>query len=196
MKFENNSFDISWSAPVIPSVGLAGIVIGSCHLQFAQILSKYRISEAEDLYQFVGSPILRLECVETPMEITYLFSVADKNLTNWNLYAGSPDHAAVDARALAVLIRDSRVHAVKAWLFEYAKPNDKRTHVYAGKLPQGIGLGDRVADLLPYTALIYDDAEEWFYADESFGGLEITGYGEMEDYPDQPIVALAVIAGV
>ncbi len=49
-------------------------------------------------------------------------------------------------------------------------------------------------DLLPYTRLQYDEAEECFYTDENYGGLEVTGYGDLEDHPDQEIMALTVIS--
>lgn len=71
------------------------------------------------------------------------------------------------------------------------------TRSYQGKLPEGIGLGDYVKDILPYTALEFDSAEEWFFADSSYGGLEVTGLGadiDLNDEPDQKISALCVIS--
>jgi hypothetical protein len=61
-------------------------------------------------------------------------------------------------------------------------------------LPEGIGLGGLVSDLLSFTALEFDEAEEWFYTDEDYGGLEVTGWGVfLEDHPNQVITALCVI---
>lgn len=65
---------------------------------------------------------------------------------------------------------------------------------YQGKLCGDIGLGDPVDDLLKYTELEFDNAEEWFYTDKEYGGLEVTGYGsDLNDEPGQMIMALTVI---
>ena len=65
---------------------------------------------------------------------------------------------------------------------------------YQGRLCGDIGLGDPVHDLLKYTELEFDNAEEWFYTDKEYGGLEVTGYGsDLNDEPGQMIMALTVI---
>lgn len=61
-------------------------------------------------------------------------------------------------------------------------------------MPAGIGLGSLVSDLLPFTSLEFDSAEEWFYTDQSYGGLEGRQF-LLEDHPDQVVTALCVISG-
>lgn len=57
-------------------------------------------------------------------------------------------------------------------------------------------MGSLVSDLLPFTSLEFDSAEEWFYTDQDYGGLEVTGWGvPLEDHPDQIVTALCVIPG-
>jgi len=185
---------ISWRAPIIPSISLAGIPIGLDVVDFDNLLELYLIDSGSLLYKFEESPVLRLAKHESDFESIYLFHVHDVEMTNWRLYFASPNHAGVNTKALAVIFRNGSVHAVKVWNFELAKEGMKPKNVYSGRLPGGIGLDDPVNCLLQYTDLQFDEGEGWFYTDENYGGVEVTGYGDLADYPDQTIMAIAVIA--
>jgi hypothetical protein len=86
------------------------------------------------------------------------------------------------------------VRAVKVWHFEKLKEGEVPKNIYRGKLPENIGLGDQVCDLLPYAKLVYDSAEELFYSDSEYGALEVTGYGDLDEYPEQVIMAISIIS--
>lgn len=184
---------VSWVAPIVPSVSLAGIALGINIGDLDNLLESYSIDQVAGLYKFESSPILTLRKSKSVEDVIYLFSVFDRELTNWRLYFNSPDHAGANPRALGIVIRNGIVHAVKVWDFEKVRDGDKPKHVYGGKLPEGIGLGDPIKDLLVYANLSYDDAEEVFYTDASYGGLEISGVGSHDDFPEQSISCLAVI---
>ncbi|MCP1571683.1 hypothetical protein J2S30_000062 [Herbaspirillum rubrisubalbicans] len=186
---------ISWNAPIVPSHSLAGISIGLDLEEVERLLLSYLVERERNLYQFDSAPLLQLKRLdELNGDETFLFNVHDKDKTNWSLYFNTPDHAGANPRALAIIFRKNKVHAVKIWHFEKLKDGEKAKHIYRGKLPGNIGLGDPLRDLLSYTKLQYDEAEEWFYTDDKYGGLEVTGYGELVDYPEQVIMALAVIS--
>lgn len=182
---------ISWSAPIIPSVSLAGIPVGLDLARLEELLSRYLIEDS--LYQFEQSPVLQLRKSTSGDDLLFVFSVRDRDLTNWRRHFNSPDHAGVDPRALGIVVRQGRVHAVKAWQFESLNDDEKPANSYRGKLPGNIGLGDQVSELMEQVSLNYDDAEGVLYAGPEYGGLEITGYGEPDDYPDQPIRAITVV---
>ncbi|WP_157832240.1 hypothetical protein [Pseudomonas sp. 09C 129] len=190
-----NCFIISWSAPVVPSHSLAGIPLGAHVEDFERSLSKYVIDEVEGLYRFVGSPVLRMEKrFDSSGDGGYGFYVVDLELTNWRLYYDSKSHPGVETRALHVLTSGWKIHAIKAWMFECLNLGDKPVNSYQGELSGGIGLGSYVRELLPYTGLEFDGAEEWFYTDKNYGGLEVSGCGgDLNDAPDQVIMSLAVI---
>lgn len=189
------TISISWSAPIAPSQSLAGIPLGMRVTEFEEAIKVYAVNVAEGLYQFSGSPILKMiKNLDSDGGGGYGFFVCDLELTNWRLYYDSPSHPGVESRALHVLVRNRKIHAVKAWLYESLARGDKPVSSYQGKLPEGIGLGDLIRDLSTYTDLEFDSAEEWFYTDEKYGGLEVSGYGcDLNDDPDQIITALTVI---
>lgn len=186
---------ISWCAPILPSVSLAGIPLGLGLEEFCSWLSRYEIDAEKGLYQFEMSPVLELTKSATEIDEVFLFKVHDRELTNWRLYFNTPDHAGADPRAMGVIVRERKIHAIKVWQFENLREGDKPKNVYCGKTAVNIGLGDPLARLLAFTHLTCDEAEEWFYTGADYGGLEVTGYGDLIDYPDQVIMAFAVIPG-
>lgn len=190
-----NDVVLSWSAPIVPSCSLAGISLGMHVSDLEKALSNYVCDESERLYGFVGSPVLRMERKISPDGAGgYGFYVVDLELTNWRLYYSRSDHPGIELRALHVLVDEWKVYAVKAWMFECLAEEDMPVNSYQGKLPEGLGLGNLVCELLPYTALEYDGAEEWFYTDKNYGGVEVGGCGsDLDDRPDQRITALTVI---
>lgn len=191
-----SDFSISWTAEIIPSQSIAGIPIGVSVENFDRVLGKYLVDESKGLYRFEGSPVLSSEkYFDANGNGGYGFSVFDLELTRWRLYYDRPDHAGVDSRAFHVLFRAGKVFAIKVWLFESLRVGENPSSSYAGKLKEGIGLGDLVRDFLAYTELEYDSAEEWFYTDQNYGGLEVTGYsaGDLTDWPDQNIRVLTII---
>lgn len=186
---------ISWVAPIIPSQSLAGIPLGTCVETFEAALHKYALNDMEGIYQFSESPTLRMvKSFDSKGDGGYGFYISDLELTNWQLYYDSPNHAGVESRALHVLVRDWEVYAIKVWLYESLADDESPVSSYQGKLPEGIGLGSFIRELLPYTELEFDSAEEWFYTERKYGGLEVTGYcSDLHDKPDQRITALTVI---
>jgi len=185
---------ISWNAPIVPSISMAGIELGMGASELLDLLSMYAVAGANNLYQFEMSPILQLVKSNSNGDDIYLFNVHDKDLTNWRLYFNTPDHLGANPRALGVAVRDGKVHSVTAWHFEKLKEGDVPKNIYRGKLPENVGLGDKVCDLLPCAKLVYDDAAELFYSDSEYGALEVTGYGDLDEYPDQIIIAISVIS--
>lgn len=179
-------FSISWVAPILPSVSLAGIPLGVNVEIFERVLLNYLIDESSQLYQFESSPKLRLRScgVDEFGNGGYSFSLFDEFVIN-DLLKGTP--------ALSIMIRDGAVFAVKTYSFSFSGDRVQEL-VYKGVLPVGIGLGSLVSDFLPFTTLEFDDAEEWFYSERDYAGLEITGWGvPLEDQPEQVVTALCVI---
>lgn len=193
MTEQTQSIAIDWTAPIIPSVSLAGIAIGMSADAFEHNLSRYLLAGSEDLYRFEHSPVLQLKRSQSGADGLFVFSVHDMALTNWRLRFDSPAHPAVNPRALGIIIRDGRIHAVKAWQFECVEAGQLPTACYQGKLPGHVGLGADVGELLELAELHFDDAEEVLYTGPEYGGVEITGYGSLDDYPEQPILAITVI---
>lgn len=185
---------ISWIAPIIPSFSMAGIELGLGSTEFLGLISKYLVDGESDLYQFEMSPTLRMVKGCLGEDEIYLFNVHDKDLTNWHLFFSVPDHAGANPRALGVVVRGERVHSVKAWNFERLKEGMEAKSIYRGKLPEDVGLGDPVCDLLSRANLIYDDDEGLFYFDDDYGMLEVVGYGDIDEYPDQVIMAISIIS--
>jgi hypothetical protein len=192
-----DNFAISWKAPIVPSTSMGGIPLGVSVELVDQVLSRYIVSEEEKFYRFEDSPLLLLKKqLDLHGGGSYVFYIKDKNLTNWSLYFESPDHAGVDLRAFSVIFRAGAVHAIKVWQFERIDEGRVTEFSYQGRLPRGVMLGDRVSNLLQCSKLEYDSAEEWFYTDQNYGGLEVSGFGgSLIDEPGQVIMTLAVISG-
>ena len=178
-------FAISWGAPIVPSVSLAGVPLHVDKSVLMTVLATYMVDENRMLYQFDASPVLRLRAdLDERGDGVLFFFVNDDYLIN-KFNKGIP--------ALSVMIKDGSVYAVKAYDFSF--PGEPvRNFVYKGVLPGGLGLGSLVSDLLKFTDLEFDEAEEWFYADARFGGVEITGCGvPLEDERGQLVTAICVI---
>lgn len=186
MPLENLS--VTWDAPIIPGVSLAGIPLHAGVVDLEAVLSRYLIDKDSLQYKFEGSPDLCLswygldECGNGG----YSFSIFDDEIVS-ELKKGVP--------ALSVLIRSWRVYAVKVYDFSFPGEPAHR-FVYKGLLSGGIGLGNLVSDILPFTSLEFDEAEEWFYTGRDYGVLEVTGWGvPLEEQPNQLITAICVIPG-
>lgn len=184
----SNYFSISWTAPIVPSISLAGIPLGASAEVLARMFLNYLVDEANQLYRFENAPSLRLitHSLDEFGNGGYSFYLFDGSVIN-ELLKGTP--------ALSIMIRKGKVYAVKVYDFSF--PGElSQNLVYKGVLLEGIGLGDLVSNLLPFTTLDFDSAEEWFYTDQDYGGLEVTGWGvPLEDHLDQVITALCVISG-
>jgi hypothetical protein len=184
----SNDFSISWVAPIVPSMSLAGIPLGVNAEVLERVLLKYIVDADSLLYKFENSPDLRLRThgLDALGNGGYSFSLFNDAIIN-DALKGTP--------ALSVMVRGGEVCAVKVYDFSFSGELAQE-FVYKGVLSAGIGLGSLVSDLLLFTSLDFDDAEEWFYTDQDFGGLEVTGWGgPLEDHPDQVITALCVISG-
>jgi hypothetical protein len=184
----SNYFSVSWAAPIVPSISLAGIPLGVSAEDLGRVLLKYIVDANNQLYKFENAPSLRLKThgLDGLGNGGYSFSLFDDAVIN-ELLKGTP--------ALSIMIREGKVHAIKVYDFSFSGDLAQEL-VYKGVLPAGIGLGSLVSDLLPFTSLDFDSAEEWFYTDQDYGGLEVTGWGvPLEDHPDQIITALCVISG-
>ncbi len=190
-------FPIDWTLPIIPSKSIAGIKLGETLDAVKVAISQYVVDKHKSLYRFENSPVLLLKKQnwENPENQSgYTFFVYDVEITNWRIHFNSSEHVGVEKRALSIMFKNDIVCAVKVWNFECVGDSDKPKYAYKGKLPEGVGLNDSISELLNYTKLDFDSTEEWFYPNESYGGLEITGYGlSLEDMPEQKIMALAVI---
>lgn len=181
-------FSISWDAPIVPSVSLAGIPLRVNADVLKHALSKYVIDGEDSIYQFENSPILRLKFynLDEKGDGGYSFVLPNSKLVN-KLKHMTP--------ALTIMMKGGEVYAIKVYDFSFPSEPDHE-FVYKGKLPSGICLGSLVSDLLPFTSLEFDRAESWFYTDANYGGLEVSGWGvPLEHHPDQIITSLCVIAG-
>lgn len=182
------SLSVTWGAPIIPGVSLAGIPLNAGADDLEAVLSRFLIDKDSLRYRFEESPDLCLswygldECGNGG----YSFSIFDDEIVS-ELKKGVP--------ALSVLIRSWRVYAVKVYDFSFPGEPAHR-FVYKGLLSGGIGLGSLVSDILPFTSLEFDEAEEWFYTGRDYGVLEVTGWGvPLEEQPNQLITAICVIPG-
>lgn len=179
-------FSIAWDASIIPGVSLAGIPLHASVVDLDAVLSKYLTDENSLRYRFEGAPDLWLsgygldECGNGG----YSFSIVEDEVVG-ELKKGVP--------ALSVLVRAGRVCAVKVYDFSF--PGEAaHGFVYKGLLSECVGLGSLVSDILSFTSLEFDEAEEWFYTDRDYGVLEITGWGvPLEEQPNQLITAICVI---
>ena len=170
----------------MPSVSLAGIPLHVDADVLKCVLLGYLVDENNSLYQFDDSSVLRLKLysLDEGGDGGYSFFLSDVSVIN-GLNKFTP--------ALSVIIKSSKVCAVKVYDFSFSG-EQAQNFIYKGALPEGIGLGGLVSDLLPFTTLEFDEAEEWFCTDEDYGGLEVTGWGvPLEDHPNQVITALCVI---
>jgi len=184
----SHCFSVSWAAPIVPSISLAGIPLGVNAEVLGRVLLKNLVDVASQLYKFENAPILRLRThgLDDFGNGGYSFSLFDDAVIN-NLLKGTP--------ALSIMLREGKVYAIKVYDFSFSG-EFSRELIYKGVLPARIGLGSLVSDLLPFTSLEFDSTEEWFNTDEDYGGLEVTGWGvPLEDHPDQIITALCVISG-
>lgn len=95
---------------------------------------------------------------------------------------------------LNILVVNNHIAAIKTWAFEVLDQDDQKSaHSYMGKTKEGLGLYSPLIDFLNYSKLEFDEGESFFYTDDAYGNLEITGYGQtLEDYPDQVVMAIAV----
>ncbi|UFH49559.1 hypothetical protein [Pseudomonas sp. KNUC1026] len=159
----SNYFSISWTAPIVPSISLAGIPLGIDAEVLAHVFLNYLIDASTQLYEFENAPGLRLgtHSLDEFGNGGYSFSLFDESAIN-KLLKGTP--------ALSVMIRKWRVHAVKVYDFSFPGEVLQKL-VYRGLLPEGIGLGDMVSSFLAFTNLDFDSAEDWFYTDQGYGGL-------------------------
>lgn len=193
MNISKNPIIISWCAPIIPSNSIAGIPIGLEHECLKSILSKYIVDAQKELYRFDGSPTLKLEesFINDDGDGYYHFVLSDASLTNRDNLFQLQD--SFYSRALHIGIRCHKVFFVKVWAFEVLN-NHKSLYSYQGRTKENLGLYSQVKDFKVYSDLEFDEAEEWFYTDTKYGGLEITGYGQsLEELPQQKVMAIAVI---
>lgn len=183
-----DDFSISWIAPIVPSVSLAGIPLHVGVEVLDRVLLKYVVDASNSLYKFDSSPelLLKNHGLDELGNGGYSFSLVDDAVIN-SLLKKTP--------ALSIMVRGGKVCAVKVYDFSFSGELSQN-FIYKGVLSAGIGLGTLVSNLLPFTYLEFDDVEEWFYTDRKFGGLEVTGWGvPLGERPDQVITALCVISG-
>lgn len=195
MGTEMIDFSISWDAPIVPSEAIAGIPLGIPISVFDLVLSRYLLKGSTSLYQFEGSPVLKLDrTLDLDGNGGYLFSVYNIDLTNWKEVSDSPHAFGINPSALIVSVDSNFINVIRVFLFERFKNNIKPIHSYQGKLYNKIGLGCLVIDVLECCDVVYDTAEEWFYIDPSKGNLEISGYGvDLAENPMQIIMAFTVV---
>ena len=193
MKRGEHKVIISWCAPIIPSNSLAGIPIGLEHECLKSILSKYIVDEQNGLYKFDYSPTLKLDesFIDDDGNGYYHFVVSDNSLTNRDNLLELQD--SFYSRALHIGIRCHKVFFVKVWAFEVLNKHES-LYSYQGRTKENLGLYSEVKEFKDFSDLEFDEAEEWFYTDTEYGGLEITGYGQsLDNYPQQKVMAIAVI---
>ncbi|HVI41115.1 MAG TPA: hypothetical protein VM577_10670 [Anaerovoracaceae bacterium] len=179
---------VNWFAPVVPGVELAGIELGAAREEFESMLLECCVDPKARVYKFSDTPLLVLDVTESSGKTFFRFDIFDLNLTGWNLQFPGSEKVLSETRALVVGFLNGRVSNISVWMFDYfGSLGDKRlTYSYQGKV-EGWGLGSRVDCAATCFELIYDEAEEWFYARTDriiFGG---GGGGSLEDSEDQLI---------
>lgn len=193
-KVNCNNIIVSWNAPIIPSNSIVGIPLGLEHEYLKSIIDRYIINKKDGLYKFDGSPVLRLDSfiLDNQGDGFYHFLVNDPKLTNRENLNELQD--SFYSRALHIGIRFNRVFFIKVWAFEVFENEIESKYSYQGKTFEDLGLYSKVVDFSQYSKLEFDSAEEWFYTDQNYGRVEITGYGQsLEDFPEQEVMAIAVI---
>ncbi|WP_306092908.1 hypothetical protein [Pseudomonas sp. SCB32] len=148
---ESNSLAISWCAPIVPSASLAGVPLNIEVDLLECLLLRYLVDRDGRVYRFDQGPDLRLVCgFDEHGNGGYSFSIANDEIVH-ELKRGMP--------ALSILVRDRRVFAIKVYDFSF--PGElAEGFIYKGFLPGAIGLGSLVSDLLSFTTLEFDEAEE------------------------------------
>lgn len=165
---------------------MAGIPLGMGGEHFGQVLSEYLVDAQRGLYRFAEGPeLVARGGIDEAGNGGYAFSLADQRLVD-ELKSMIP--------ALSVGVRDGVVWVIKVYDFSF-KGDQAEPLIYQGKLPGGLGLGDKISRVADFCALEFDDAEEWFYASWDEGLAELSGWGgTLLDQPDQLITAIAVVA--
>lgn len=142
MGTEMIDFSISWDAPIVPSEAIAGIPLGIPVSLFDLVLSRYLLKGSTSLYQFEGSPVLKLDrTLDLNGNGGYLFSVCNVDLTNWKEVSDSPHAFGINPSALIVSVESNFINVIRVFLFERFKNKVKPIHSYQGKLYNKIGLG-------------------------------------------------------
>lgn len=175
----------SWRAPVVPGVSMAGIPLGMSGERFQHVLAGYRVGAHSGRYRFAEGPeLVARGGIDEAGNGGYAFSLADKECVD-ELMSMTP--------ALSVGVRDGTVWVIKAYDFSF-KGDAAEPLIYQGKLPGGLGLGDKLSNASAFCALEFDDAEDWFCAQWGEGRVELSGWaGTLLDQPDQLITAIAVL---
>ncbi|MCQ3008601.1 hypothetical protein ALP26_00486 [Pseudomonas savastanoi pv. glycinea] len=155
MKIENTNenINISSTAPTTPNKSISGISLGTSANSLELALPRCLVNQKNSLYQFEDSPILRLTMHELDGDGSggYEFSLHDDHIIN-KLLRGTP--------ALSIAIEKNKVFTLKVYDFSFSE-DAALERIYKGTLPGNIGLGSLVSELLPYTQLDFDEAEEW-----------------------------------
>lgn len=106
---KKDDLSISWNAPIISSHSIAGIPLGLDVDDLNELLQIYLLERGNNLCQFSESPVLNLKKItNVDGTETYLFSVNQRDLTNWHFFFDSPDHAGANPRALGIVIREKK----------------------------------------------------------------------------------------
>ncbi|WP_353958563.1 hypothetical protein [Pseudomonas sp. 'CRE Jenny 4'] len=97
----SNDFSVSWVAPIVPSISLAGIPLGVNAEVLRGVLLKYLVDAASQMYKFENAPSLRLRThgLDELGNGGYSFSLFDDAVIN-DLLKGTP--------ALSIMIRGGR----------------------------------------------------------------------------------------
>ena len=190
----DNKISFSWKSPIIPSKSLAGIPIGIENGLFQNILKQYLVDSENKIYEFKYSPALILDeyTLDDNGNGCYHFVLNDPKLTGRKNLSQLRD--LFYSRVLNILVVNNHIAAIKTWAFEVLDQDDQKSaHSYMGKTKEGLGLYSPLIDFLNYSILEFEEGESFFYSDDAYGNLEITGYGQtLEDYPDQVVMAIAV----
>lgn len=180
------SFSISWGALIVPEVSLAGIPLTVNVEDFICVLARYAVNKEAQLYQFPEGPLLVMKLnIGSDGNGGCSFLLKDVDVVN---------KIKREVPAISIDFKNGKVCAIKVYDFSFSgeKAGDL---VYRGRLKEGIGLGSDVSRLLDYTSLDFDESEGWFYTDDNYGLVEVTGWGvPLEVRPEQCITAICIVA--
>ncbi|MHA6889914.1 hypothetical protein [Ralstonia pseudosolanacearum] len=168
---------LDWAAPIEPGKAMLGLSIGMRVESVKKMLSVSGESSCE-VITFQNSPRMIVDCSKDGVII---FRAAD--VVN-AVYAWQD--------VFARLIFDQGV--LKSIIVISHIGDDD--YQYKGKMFGRFGLGSRVADLLEYGSVEYDEADEVFFS-PSLKGLEVAGAGscDLSTDPEQTATFIRVFQG-
>lgn len=169
------TIEFDWAAPIEPGRSMLGLTLGMSIESVKEALERCVIDN-EHTIAFRNSPKILADHCKEGLILLRAANIKDV-VYQWQ----------------NVLCRLVFSQGHLSCIIVKAIVDDRECH-YKGKMFGKFGLGSKIADLLEYGTLEYDDAEEVFYPDESLAGMEIGGMGacDLSTRPDQAATSIKI----